>query len=231
MMSVVDLGGRPAGCATRCPAGPRPPVAPITWHAMPHVLNPRRVVPRDADEQHAPHVSSQHINTNTGHTTRSAALCNAVIVELIMGCSATGVLLWRRWCEELADWAQVSSWSWASWPALVTGSDVRVGSSLEGSTVPPLRRFIGQPGHDPAGRALGRPRAATHPKRGARWPRCPPPRPAAARPELDAAQPNAENRCVPEQAVGGRMASRGRRAGHRRHRNHLQLPYNHALNV
>ena len=131
-------------------------MAPIAWYAMPHVLNPRGTsFPGKAAERHALDISSQHINTNTGHTTRSAALCNAVIVELIMGCSATGVLLWRRWCEELADWAQVSSWSWASWPALVTGSDVRVGSSLEGSTAPPLRRFIGQPGHDPAGRALG----------------------------------------------------------------------------
>jgi hypothetical protein len=40
---------------------------------MPHVLNPRAVVPGDIGEQHALHISSQHINTNTGHTPRTAA--------------------------------------------------------------------------------------------------------------------------------------------------------------
>ncbi len=53
-------------------------MAPIAWYAMPHVLNPRGVVPGDIGEQHAlhissQHISSQHINTNTGHTPRSAA--------------------------------------------------------------------------------------------------------------------------------------------------------------
>jgi len=65
---------RPPGRAARPGAPPAqgPPWRRFASYAMPHVLNPRGVVPGDIGEQHALHISSQHINTNTGHTPRSA---------------------------------------------------------------------------------------------------------------------------------------------------------------
>ena len=70
MMSVVGLDGRPGGLRDPVPRRSRSAVAPMAWYAMPHVLNPRGVVPggcrRTAraarllaahQHQHRPHTS------------------------------------------------------------------------------------------------------------------------------------------------------------------------------
>ncbi len=73
MMSVVDLDGRPGGLRYPVPRRSKARRGADRLVRDAHVLDRAGVVPGDVGEQHALRVFSQRINTNTGHTLRSAA--------------------------------------------------------------------------------------------------------------------------------------------------------------